>query len=186
MHALPVFPAEAARGAADLAPRLRAMIADHLGVDVDDVLPDTSFADDLAADSLDLVELGIAIESELGVPLPDVALQQVRTFRELVRLAAARRCAGGPTGRATALLHARLVPAGGAPGLERVFRLDPYELEKLRDDVRRAGPGARVEVSVPAETAADILSWVRRRIAGPAFRPPTGGATVPGRRARRS
>jgi acyl carrier protein len=43
-------------------PRIRALVADHLGVEIDDLRADVSLVDDLAADSLDLVEIALAVE----------------------------------------------------------------------------------------------------------------------------
>lgn len=57
--------------AENLEPRLTKMIAEQLGVDEAQVVPSASFADDLNADSLDLVELIMSIEEEFGVEIPD-------------------------------------------------------------------------------------------------------------------
>ena len=46
--------------------RVKTIVADRLGVDEDDVVPDASFVDDLNADSLDLVELIMAFEEVFG------------------------------------------------------------------------------------------------------------------------
>jgi acyl carrier protein len=59
--------------------RLRDIIADTLKVDKDRITPDASFADDLKADSLDLVELIMAFEDEYGVEIPDEDAQNIRT-----------------------------------------------------------------------------------------------------------
>lgn len=50
---------------------IRALIADHLGVDVTDVTDEKVIADDLGADSLDAVELVMALEEEFEVEIPD-------------------------------------------------------------------------------------------------------------------
>ena len=57
--------------AENLEPRLKKMIAEQLNVDEAQVVPSASFADDLNADSLDLVELIMSIEEEFGVEIPD-------------------------------------------------------------------------------------------------------------------
>ena len=59
--------------------RLRDIIADTLKVDKEKVTPEASFADDLKADSLDLVELIMAFEDEYGVEIPDEHAQKIRT-----------------------------------------------------------------------------------------------------------
>jgi acyl carrier protein len=59
--------------------RLRDIIAETLKVDKEKVTPEASFADDLKADSLDLVELIMAFEDEYGVEIPDEDAQKIRT-----------------------------------------------------------------------------------------------------------
>jgi acyl carrier protein len=59
--------------------RLRDIIADTLKVDKEKVTLEASFADDLKADSLDLVELIMAFEDEYGVEIPDEDAQKIRT-----------------------------------------------------------------------------------------------------------
>ena len=55
----------------DLFDKLRDLIADKLEVDKDKITPDSRFREDLGADSLDTYELLYAIDSELGVSVPD-------------------------------------------------------------------------------------------------------------------
>lgn len=55
----------------DLFDKLRDLIADKLEVDKDKINPDSRFREDLGADSLDTYELLYAIDSELGVSVPD-------------------------------------------------------------------------------------------------------------------
>ncbi|NJN67897.1 MAG: acyl carrier protein [Chloroflexaceae bacterium] len=64
---------------ASMEERLCAIIAEQLGVDESKVVPDASFADDLNADSLDLVELIMAIEEEFGVEIPDDQAEKIET-----------------------------------------------------------------------------------------------------------
>ena len=59
--------------------RLRKIIADQLGVDEDKVTPDAHFIEDLNADSLDLVELIMAIEEEFGIEISDEDANQLST-----------------------------------------------------------------------------------------------------------
>ncbi len=51
--------------------RLVKVISEQLGVDEASVTPDTSFADDLGADSLDVVELVMGVENEFDIDIPD-------------------------------------------------------------------------------------------------------------------
>ncbi len=59
--------------------RLRKIIADQLGVDEDKVTTDAHFIEDLNADSLDLVELIMAIEEEFGIEISDEDANQLTT-----------------------------------------------------------------------------------------------------------
>ena len=61
--------------------RLRQTIAEHLGVDETDVTPDAHFSNDLGADSVDIVELIVALEEEYQVSLSDEQRKHVRTLR---------------------------------------------------------------------------------------------------------
>ena len=63
----------------NLEERLRKIIAEQLGVEESKVEPDASFADDLQADSLDLVELIMSIEEEFGVEIPDEDAEKIAT-----------------------------------------------------------------------------------------------------------
>lgn len=66
--------------------KLKSVIADQLGVDEDIVTMDTSFQDDLGVDSLDVVELTMAMEEEFGLEeMSEEDLAQVFTVGDLVR-----------------------------------------------------------------------------------------------------
>ena len=69
---------------ARVASRLRWLVARELGVDEEALAAETSLRDDLAADSLDLVELALVLEGELGVVLPEPIFEGVCTYGELV------------------------------------------------------------------------------------------------------
>jgi acyl carrier protein len=62
--------------------QLRTLTVDVLELPVDQVVPDAHFADDLGADSLDLVELVEAIEAEFGVRIDDTELADITTVGE--------------------------------------------------------------------------------------------------------
>ena len=59
--------------------KLRKIIADQLGVEEERVTPDAHFIEDLNADSLDLVELIMALEEEFGVEISDEDANQLTT-----------------------------------------------------------------------------------------------------------
>lgn len=64
--------------------RLRKMISDQFGIDEDDIDMDTSFKDDLNADSLDLVELVMAIEDEFDLQVADEDVEKIHTVGDAV------------------------------------------------------------------------------------------------------
>jgi acyl carrier protein len=70
-------------------PEVRRVVAEVLGVTLTELAPAVSLVDDLAADSLDLVEIGLGLEATIGVSIPDPVLERIRTYGDL--LAALRR-----------------------------------------------------------------------------------------------
>ena len=62
--------------------RLIEIIAKHLGVDEDNVTPDASFMEDLGADSLDTVELVMALEEEFDLEIPDSDAEKIQTVQD--------------------------------------------------------------------------------------------------------
>ena len=60
------------------------MIVDQLGVEEDKITMDSSFVDDLNADSLDMVELVMAMEQEFDVSIPDEVAEKVGTVGDAV------------------------------------------------------------------------------------------------------
>ena len=66
--------------------KLAEIIADQLSVNAEDITPDTSFADDLNADSLDLVEVIVTLEDELNIQSPDDDLKGIKTVGDAYEL----------------------------------------------------------------------------------------------------
>jgi len=132
-------------------PRVRRVVADILGVDPDALGPDVSLTDDLAADSLDLAELAVRLEDDLGIVLPDRALDDVRTYGELTRatLLRARRRRDVPRDAEPVTLIARLVWRRGE--VVRAGTFTPYDVETIAAEALRIGRGARLEVTLPGE-----------------------------------
>lgn len=62
--------------------RLRKIVAEQLGVDEAQVVPSASFADDLNADSLDLVELIMSLEEEFGIEISDDDAEKILTVQD--------------------------------------------------------------------------------------------------------
>ncbi len=63
---------------------IKQMIVDQLGVDEDTITVDSSFVDDLNADSLDMVELVMAMEQEFDIEIPDDVAEKVVTVKDAV------------------------------------------------------------------------------------------------------
>ncbi|HET7319529.1 MAG TPA: acyl carrier protein [Nitrospirota bacterium] len=64
---------------ADVDAKVKKIIAEQLGVPEGDVKPEASFVNDLGADSLDTVELVMALEEEFGVEIPDEDAEKIAT-----------------------------------------------------------------------------------------------------------
>jgi len=65
--------------------RVRGIVAERLGVDEDKVTMDAEFIGDLNADSLDLVEVIMAMEQEFGVEIKDEEAENIRTVADAVQ-----------------------------------------------------------------------------------------------------
>ncbi|HAV40101.1 MAG: acyl carrier protein [Aquificota bacterium] len=68
----------------DLEQRIKEIIADQLGVEVDKLNPGAKFVEDLGADSLDVVELIMAFEEEFGIEIPDEDAEKIRTVGDVI------------------------------------------------------------------------------------------------------
>ncbi len=68
----------------DIEARVKAIVAEQLGVNSDEVTADASFVDDLGADSLDTVELAMALEEEFECEIPDEQSEKITTVKEAV------------------------------------------------------------------------------------------------------
>ena len=68
-----------------VADRVITIVCDRLGVEKDKVKPDTSFVNDLGADSLDIVELVMEFEEEFGMSIPDDKAEEIQTVGEAIK-----------------------------------------------------------------------------------------------------
>ena len=68
-----------------IAEKVKKMIVEQLGVNESEVQPDAKFIDDLGADSLDIVELVMALEDEYGIEIPDEDAEKIQTVGDAVR-----------------------------------------------------------------------------------------------------
>jgi acyl carrier protein len=151
-------------------PHVRRLVAEHLGVGVEVLVPHVSLRDELAADSLDLVELAMALESEFAIAVPERILDEVRTFGDLVRATGTLIRAHAETGSRRAepqRAWARIVlPSGESRGgVERTGWLTPYFADTIATDAMRAGRGARVELVVAGSAIAGVAD-AHRQFAG--------------------
>ena len=64
--------------------KVKSIIADQLGVGEDEIKPESSFIEDLGADSLDIVELVMAMEEEFEVEIPDEEAENIKTVGDAV------------------------------------------------------------------------------------------------------
>jgi acyl carrier protein len=70
---------EDGRSMATVEERVKKIIAEQLGVEEDEVTPEASFVEDLGADSLDTVELVMALEEEFEIEIPDEDAEKILT-----------------------------------------------------------------------------------------------------------
>jgi len=64
--------------------RVSAIIVEQLGVTKDELAPGASFIDDLGADSLDIVELVMAMEEEFDIEIPDDDAEKIQTIGDVI------------------------------------------------------------------------------------------------------
>ena len=64
--------------------KVKEIVAEQLSVDADVIKPESHFANDLQADSLDTVELVMALEEEFDIEIPDEAAEKILTVQEAV------------------------------------------------------------------------------------------------------
>ena len=73
----------------DIAERVTKVVVEQLGVSPDQVTPDASFVDDLGADSLDTVELVMALEEEFDTEIPDDKAETIAKVKDAIDYIAA-------------------------------------------------------------------------------------------------
>lgn len=155
-------------------PHLRSLVAAQLGVDANALGTRVSLRDDLAADSLDLVEMALVVEREFTISIPDRVLEDVLSYGDLVdttvRLVLERareqRVDQG-VDEAPPQFWARLVlPESVARGtLACAGFLTPYTAETLVQDAQTAGAGAHLDITVARSTSDVEFAHVGSRFA---------------------
>jgi acyl carrier protein len=71
--------------------RVREIVAEQLERDVNDVKGESSFIEDLGADSLDIVELVMKMEEEFSIEIPDEEAEKIKTVNDVVQYIAAHK-----------------------------------------------------------------------------------------------
>ena len=149
-------------------PRVRRAVVEHLGVGIEDLALEVSLTDDLAADSLDLLELALALEDDLGLEFPQAALDRIRTYGDLLetvfaltRLRPSEDVVAATPATLPYVWVRVLSPRCGAAGLLRAEWLTPYTAETIAEDALRAGRGTRLEITVPSSLSDAAIVQLR-------------------------
>ncbi|MFH1664956.1 MAG: acyl carrier protein [Candidatus Omnitrophota bacterium] len=74
----------------EIAEKVKSIVAEQLGVKMEEVKEDAKFIDDLGADSLDTVELVMALEEEFGAEIPDEDAEKLTTVGEAIKYVSER------------------------------------------------------------------------------------------------
>ena len=69
----------------NISDKIKKVIADHLGCDVTKIADDASFVEDLGADSLDTIELVMALEEEFGFEITDSDAEKITTVGDAIK-----------------------------------------------------------------------------------------------------
>jgi acyl carrier protein len=158
-------------------PQLRSVVADALGVEPVDLTKDTSLLEDLAADSLDVLDVLVRVEEAFDVIVPEREIAACVTYGDL---------AATTTALIACRLRARAADAAGsrvevaigrgdAPRFVRVFEASPYDRELLNDDLRTARADEQVAIRAPGQDRQALCverTLVRARLAGADVRTP--------------
>ncbi|MCA9553673.1 MAG: acyl carrier protein [Myxococcales bacterium] len=70
---------------ASIEDKVKSIIVEQLGISEDEVKPEASFIDDLGADSLDIVELVMAMEEEFEIEIPDEEAENIKTVGDAIK-----------------------------------------------------------------------------------------------------
>ena len=76
--------------AGEVETKVREIISEQLGVSADEVTPEASFIEDLGADSLDIVELVMALEEQFGITVDESELEGVSTVGQAFELVSSK------------------------------------------------------------------------------------------------
>lgn len=104
--------------------RIALLVSDHLGVEPDEIVPEAYLMEDLGADSVDLLNLMVALEKTFGIEVPDDDVEFMRTIADVQR-------------------YVEVHSATGASGRIRGEKMDPRSLE-IEDALGRRIRNSRV------------------------------------------
>lgn len=71
--------------------KLREIVVEQLGAEAENIKMDSTFVDDLAADSLDIVELVMSVEEEFGIEIPDGDAEKIVSIGDVVAYVKSRK-----------------------------------------------------------------------------------------------
>jgi acyl carrier protein len=155
-----------ARLRARIDPPLRRLVGDAIGVDGAALGTQTSLTEDLAMDSLDVLDVVIQTEAEFGIVFPDREVGVLRTYGDLVdttTVLAAHRLHVLESERGWAGVEVRFGAAPGEiPRFLRVLDATPYDRELLYDDVRFARTTDTIEINAPRDATAETVATIER------------------------
>ncbi len=72
--------------------KIKEIIAEQLGINEDDIAAESSLSDDLGADSLDIVEIAMALEEEFEVEISDADIDSIDTVKDFTNFVGQRAC----------------------------------------------------------------------------------------------
>jgi acyl carrier protein len=159
-------------------PHVRHLVAEHLGMNPDELVPAVSLTGEVAADSLDMLELVIALESAFDIAVPQPAIREMRSYADVVDAVVSSLLDAGRTGLSTRrdlVVRSRVVSVQSGESAEfvHVDQFGPDAIQTIEDDALRAGSGARLEVAVSSSTSdvddaalthvRDRFTWLEER-----------------------
>jgi acyl carrier protein len=147
-------------------PRIRHLIAEQLGVAAEELAPEVSLTDELAVDSLDLLEIALTVEQEFGIVIPETEVATVRTYGDLltaIEVTARGEPAAASSHRPPLFLRARMMR--GCDELQRRSMVMPATVQALTRDALRAGGGVRLEMAVSPDVDDDGLRCIQEEFA---------------------